>query len=127
MSNNSKHFALKMCLHRSADSPVCFIRLKALKLLQGNYQEIPVEKQCLNLGLLGKLNIRKLSIGKQTIIFPSLMNIFCSLGHLGGSVVECLPSAQDMIPGSWNRVLNRAPCMEPASPSACVSASLCLS
>ena len=25
--------------------------------------------------------------------------------HLGGSVVERLPSAQGMIPGSWDRVL----------------------
>ena len=26
------------------------------------------------------------------------------LGHLGGSMVERLPSAQSMIPGSWDRV-----------------------
>ena len=32
------------------------------------------------------------------------------LGHLGGSVVECLPLAQFVIPGSWDRVLHRAPC-----------------
>ena len=25
-------------------------------------------------------------------------------GHLGGSVVECLPLAQVVIPGSWDRV-----------------------
>ena len=45
------------------------------------------------------------------------------LGRLGGSVVGHLPLAQGMILGSrdW------APCMEPASPSAYVSASLCLS
>ena len=49
------------------------------------------------------------------------------LGHLGGSVVERLPSAQGVIPGSWDRVPHRAPCKEPASPSACVSASLCVS
>ena len=50
-------------------------------------------------------------------------------GRLGGSVVEHLPSAQVVIPGSWDRVPHRAPCREPASPSACVSASLsvCLS
>ena len=45
-------------------------------------------------------------------------------GHLGGSVVEHLPLAQGVIPGSWDRVLHQAPYGEPASPSACVSASL---
>ena len=48
------------------------------------------------------------------------------LRHLGGSVVECLPSAEVMIPGSWDQVPHQAPCGEPASPSACVSASLCV-
>ena len=47
-------------------------------------------------------------------------------GHQGGSMVEHLPSAQGVIPGSWDRVPRQAPCMEPASPSACVSASLSL-
>ena len=39
------------------------------------------------------------------------------------------PLAQGLIQETWNRVLCQAPCMEPASPSACVSASLpvCLS
>ena len=46
---------------------------------------------------------------------------------MGDSVVEHLPSAQGLIPGSWNRVPYRAPRREPASPSACVSASLCVS
>ena len=36
-------------------------------------------------------------------------------GHLGSSVVECLPSAQGMIPGSWDGVPHRAPHREPAS------------
>ena len=31
-------------------------------------------------------------------------------GHLGGSVVEHLPLAQDVISGSWDRVLYWAPC-----------------
>ena len=43
-------------------------------------------------------------------------------GHLGGSVVKHLPSAQVVIPGSWDRVPHRGPHGEPASPSACVSA-----
>ena len=49
------------------------------------------------------------------------------LGHLGGSAVEHLPSAQGVTPGSWDRVPHWTPCMEPASPSAWVSASLSVS
>ena len=45
-----------------------------------------------------------------------------SPGHPAGSVVEHLPSAQGVTPGSRDRVLRRAPRMEPASPSAWVSA-----
>ena len=48
-------------------------------------------------------------------------------GHLGGSVVEHLPLAQVVIPGSWDRVLPWVPRREPAPPSACVSASLYVS
>ena len=49
-------------------------------------------------------------------------------GCLDGSTVERLPSAQVVIPKPWDRVPHGAPCMEPASPpSACVSASLCVS
>ena len=57
-----------------------------------------------------------------------LLNQF-NRGSLGGSVVWHLPSAQGVTPGSRDRVPCWAPCMEPASPSACVSASpsLCLS
>ena len=48
-----------------------------------------------------------------------------TMGCLGGSGIERLPLAQDMIPDSRDQVLHRAPCMEPASPpSAYVSASL---
>ena len=48
-------------------------------------------------------------------------------GHLGGSVVEHLPSAQVVILWSWDQVLRQAPHKEPASPSAYVSASLSVS
>ena len=37
------------------------------------------------------------------------------------------PSTQGVILESWDQVPRRTPCMEPASPSACVSASLSLS
>ena len=53
--------------------------------------------------------------------------MFLYQGHLGGSVVEHLPLAQVMILGSWDRVLHQAPHGEPASPSAYVSASPCVS
>ena len=46
-------------------------------------------------------------------------------GRLGGSLVERLPLAQVVILGSWDRVPHRAPCGEPASLSAYVSASVC--
>ena len=49
------------------------------------------------------------------------------LGCLGGTAVGRLPLAQVVIPGSWDQVLHWAPHREPASTSACVSASLCVS
>ena len=39
------------------------------------------------------------------------------LGHLGDSVVEHLPLAQVVMPGSWDRVPHWVPCVKPASPS----------
>ena len=48
-------------------------------------------------------------------------------GHLGASAVECLPLAQGVILRSWDQAPHRAPCREPASLSAYVSASLCVS
>ena len=45
-------------------------------------------------------------------------------GHLGGSLVEHLPSAQVVILGSWDQVSHQVAQREPASPSAYVSASL---
>ena len=41
-------------------------------------------------------------------------------GSLGGSVVWCLPSAQGVILESWDQEPCQAPCMESASPSACI-------
>ena len=62
---------------------------------------------------------------REQIFFPILEKSF--VGRLHDSVVECLPLAQDMILRSWDGVLLWAPCREPASPSAYVSASLCVS
>ena len=45
-------------------------------------------------------------------------------GRLNGSVVEHLPLAWGVIPESRDRVPHQAPHGKPASPSACVSASL---
>ena len=49
------------------------------------------------------------------------------LGPPGGSAVERLPWAQGVILETRDRVPRRAPGMEPASPSACVSVSLSMS
>ena len=48
-------------------------------------------------------------------------------GRLGGSVVEHLPLAQGMIPGSRDGVLHQVPHWEPASSSAYVSISFSVS
>ena len=55
-------------------------------------------------------------------LFKKIMLCLGTPGWLSG-----LPLAQVMILGSWDRVLHRAPHREPASPSACVSTSLCVS
>ena len=48
-------------------------------------------------------------------------------GSLGGSAVKRLPLAQGVILETRDQVPHQAPCMEPASPFACVSASVSLS
>ena len=57
------------------------------------------------------------------VIFKKLL----TWGSLGGSAVWRLPLAQGTILESQDQVPRQAPGMEPASPSACVSASLCVS
>ena len=50
-----------------------------------------------------------------------------SVGQPGWLSGLAQPSAQGMILESWDPVPRQAPCMESASPSACVSTSLSLS
>ena len=54
-------------------------------------------------------------------LHPAL-NLFIFWGHLGDSAVEHLPSAQSMIPGSWDRVLPTSSSLN----GACFSLCLCL-
>lgn len=50
------------------------------------------------------------------------------MGHLGGSLASAFGSGYGPgVLGSWDQVLWWAPCSGPASSSACVSASLCVS
>ena len=60
---------------------------------------------------------------KRKNLFQNVANRGCP----GGSAVKRLSSAQGVILESWDRVPHRAPRMEPASLSACVSASLSVS
>ena len=57
----------------------------------------------------------------------SIFKNFSFWGNRGGSVVEHLPLAQVVILESWEQVPHQALLGEPASPSAHVSASLCVS
>ena len=50
-----------------------------------------------------------------------------NLGQPGWLRGLVLSSIQGVILETWDRVPGRAPCMEPASPFACVSASLSVS
>ena len=63
----------------------------------------------------------------QLGLVDMVAKVFSEMGHPDGSMVEHLPLSQIMIPGSWDQVLHQAPHREPTSPSAYVSASLCLS
>ena len=65
---------------------------------------------------------------QETFPFPGKQPVGARIIHvrgcLGGSVAEHLPWAQDVTPGSRDRVPHRAPRTEPASPSACLCLSL---
>ena len=62
-----------------------------------------------------------------TIVKPPRSRFRTCQEHLGGSVAEGLPLAPFVILASWDRVLHCAPCREPGSLSAYVSASLLVS
>ena len=66
------------------------------------------------------LNICCFSNGSEMLCHYCFDLLF--LGHLGGSAIERLPLAQGVILG----LPHRAPRVEPASPSACVSTSVCV-
>ena len=58
------------------------------------------------------------------------LEVILKLNQRGTGVAQwlsSLPSAQGVIPGSWDRVPHQAAHRGPASPSACVSAFLCVS
>ena len=75
----------------------------------------------------GKGTLRGMSNCRQhEWVGPYGSNIKRNRGSPGGSVVKLLPSVQGLILESWDGVPRQAPCMEPASPSAYVSASLSL-
>ena len=69
-------------------------------------------------------NLQRIKISNLGLLRRTTRQI---LRTLDGSAVEHLPLAQVVILGSWDQVPHCASCMEPASPSACVSASLSLS
>ena len=65
-------------------------------------------------------------ISQQHLLSDDTLD-YCHLGQPGWLSGLALPSAQDLILETQDRVPCWGPCMEPASPSACVSASLSLS
>ena len=65
--------------------------------------------------------------GPRKEIGALAQNIYTEKSTWVAQLGEHLPLAQVMILGSWDRVLNWSPHREPASPFACVSASLSMS
>ena len=80
----------------------------------------------MNMVNLLSLGVLVLSLAVKNYILYVQLEI-SRLGRLGGLAVECLPLAQGVTPRSWDRVSHRAPCMEPASLSAYISASFSVS
>ena len=116
------------CLSGSQSFPTCCHLLPLYHPIQLSTYFLTYTHQCPGKGLqlekvLYQNNFYHVKQGKR--VFQSKLKIWYQ-GRLGGSVVECLPSAQDVIPDSRHQVPYPAPCMQPASPSACVSAPLCV-
>ena len=95
------------------------LRLSSWKIAQGNYLKI-LSSSSSALSLLRKSVLRITSDLPLTwVLLESIHKTIFILGRLGGgSVVEHLPLDQVRMPESRDQV--------PASPSACVSASLCV-
>ena len=83
--------------------------------LQGAFEELTMFCNLLWKNLHGLLGMEFM----QTTSEPT---VEAHVGTPGWLVVGHLPSAQGVILESQDLVPHRAPCMEPASPSACVSA-----
>ena len=87
------------------------------------------ESSCKTLQATVRILAFKLEMGRPFKQWSFKKSNNAGIGSLGGSAVECLPAAQDMVLESRDRVPHWGPCMEcmePASPSACVSACLCV-
>ena len=78
--------------------------------------------------ICAQLKVKKNAYSGNICLDWKLSKIVDTSGRLGGSAVERLPMAQDVIPESQDGVPFWAPCVEPAFPvSASLSASLCVS
>ena len=103
-------------------------------------RESSMAEMAFNLGLDGGIDIRPNEVerlgedilSEKNSIGPGIWVLGSNKkttfwGISGGSAVWHLPLTQGMILESQDQVPHRAPCMEPASPSPCVSASLSMS
>ena len=98
----------------------CFVWMQTIShfflLVAGEYVSLAI------------LKVSLLQICREQISVEKEVRKKKALEHLGGSVVERLPSAQGVIPGSWDQVAHPAPFRESASPLClCLHLSLCVS
>ena len=93
---------------------------------------------CLSKCGLRTIGVSQVSFRKPMISFPPTYLDKQMQGNQRILKIQCMgqprwpsglapPSAQGVILETWDRVPRRVPCVGPASPSACVSASLCVS